>query len=254
MILQAAPYLPDSQLRECEAEAASFLQLIHAQRVAAQHAAVFRRSCAAKMMLEVTSTDGSAVSLGPKGPFKSRSHKRHSLYKTRPCKSFNSTGECSYGDKCQFAHGPGELRYYRERRARRERENASLAQTIHAESECVPCPPGLGAPPGMLVRVPAGAAEMTNDGSSTSSECSSGADEFQSSAYSSAVLSHPSSRAPSPERDATTMSKWAAVAEPKNQNGMWNSSLLLNVPKTDVPQADTLHEDLRDGLSLSATA
>ena len=32
------------------------------------------------------------------------------LYKTEMCKKFVSTGSCRYGAKCQFAHGPEELR------------------------------------------------------------------------------------------------------------------------------------------------
>ena len=32
------------------------------------------------------------------------------LYKTELCKSYEETGYCKYGDKCQFAHGVGELR------------------------------------------------------------------------------------------------------------------------------------------------
>ncbi|KAJ2714981.1 hypothetical protein H4R19_001452 [Coemansia spiralis] len=31
-------------------------------------------------------------------------------YKTRLCEQFSNHGECPYGDKCQFAHGEGELR------------------------------------------------------------------------------------------------------------------------------------------------
>ena len=31
-------------------------------------------------------------------------------YKTSLCKNFNSDHGCQYGDKCQFAHGTGELR------------------------------------------------------------------------------------------------------------------------------------------------
>ena len=31
-------------------------------------------------------------------------------FKTMMCKHYNTTQGCSYGDKCQFAHGPQELR------------------------------------------------------------------------------------------------------------------------------------------------
>lgn len=35
---------------------------------------------------------------------------QQSLYKTELCRSFEETGSCRYGTKCQFAHGKGELR------------------------------------------------------------------------------------------------------------------------------------------------
>ncbi|ORY03534.1 hypothetical protein K493DRAFT_172212, partial [Basidiobolus meristosporus CBS 931.73] len=31
-------------------------------------------------------------------------------YKTEMCRSFEETGSCRYGEKCQFAHGAAELR------------------------------------------------------------------------------------------------------------------------------------------------
>lgn len=33
-----------------------------------------------------------------------------SRYKTELCRTFSESGKCRYGSKCQFAHGPGELR------------------------------------------------------------------------------------------------------------------------------------------------
>jgi len=35
---------------------------------------------------------------------------KQNLYKTELCKSWIENGSCRYGDKCQFAHGPDELR------------------------------------------------------------------------------------------------------------------------------------------------
>lgn len=35
---------------------------------------------------------------------------QQSLYKTELCRSFEETGSCRYGAKCQFAHGRAELR------------------------------------------------------------------------------------------------------------------------------------------------
>eukprot|EP01083_Nonionella_stella_P001131 3291_1 len=37
-------------------------------------------------------------------------HTQPSLYKTELCRSFQETGMCRYGAKCQFAHGMGDLR------------------------------------------------------------------------------------------------------------------------------------------------
>lgn len=36
--------------------------------------------------------------------------KRIALYKTEICRAFEETGICRYGNRCQFAHHPGELR------------------------------------------------------------------------------------------------------------------------------------------------
>jgi Zinc finger C-x8-C-x5-C-x3-H type (and similar) len=53
-----------------------------------------------------------------------RCHKgaRHILYKTELCRSFQKTNCCSYGKRCQFAHGVSELveppRYVQEKRTR----------------------------------------------------------------------------------------------------------------------------------------
>ena len=38
------------------------------------------------------------------------SNQNHGKYKTMLCKHFNSPKGCSFGDKCQFAHGTAELR------------------------------------------------------------------------------------------------------------------------------------------------
>jgi len=36
---------------------------------------------------------------------------RQNLYKTELCRTFQETGQCRYGQKCQFAHGREELRF-----------------------------------------------------------------------------------------------------------------------------------------------
>jgi hypothetical protein len=35
---------------------------------------------------------------------------KHELYKTRACAKWGTLGKCPYNEKCQFAHGPHELR------------------------------------------------------------------------------------------------------------------------------------------------
>ncbi|EPX71053.1 uncharacterized protein SOCG_01271 [Schizosaccharomyces octosporus yFS286] len=35
---------------------------------------------------------------------------KRALYKTEPCKNWQTTGNCRYGNKCQFAHGDDELK------------------------------------------------------------------------------------------------------------------------------------------------
>ncbi|KAJ1956742.1 hypothetical protein GGI12_005227, partial [Dipsacomyces acuminosporus] len=39
-----------------------------------------------------------------------RQYSSNPLYKTRLCQRYSEQGECPYGEKCQFAHGEGELR------------------------------------------------------------------------------------------------------------------------------------------------
>ena len=50
-------------------------------------------------------TSGRDSSQQQQGPLQ-----RHKLYKTELCRSFEEMGYCRYGAKCQFAHGPEELR------------------------------------------------------------------------------------------------------------------------------------------------
>jgi Zinc finger C-x8-C-x5-C-x3-H type (and similar) len=45
------------------------------------------------------------------------------LYKTELCKQLEENGSCSYGKKCQFAHGQNELRY----------------KLVHPKYRTVPC-------------------------------------------------------------------------------------------------------------------
>ena len=53
-------------------------------------------------------------------------------YKTELCRSFQESGQCKYGDKCQFAHGQHELRNM----MRHPRYKTELCRTFHAQGYC----------------------------------------------------------------------------------------------------------------------
>jgi len=56
----------------------------------------------------------------------------HALYKTEMCRTFTVTGDCRYGDKCQFAHGIGELRPV----ARHPKHKTERCRTFWTEGHC----------------------------------------------------------------------------------------------------------------------
>jgi len=53
-------------------------------------------------------------------------------YKTELCRTYDENGSCRYGDKCQFAHGAGELR----RVARHPKYKTDLCRTFHTTGFC----------------------------------------------------------------------------------------------------------------------
>lgn len=55
-----------------------------------------------------------------------------SRYKTEMCRPFQENGSCKYGDKCQFAHGFGELRTV----TRHPKYKTDLCRTYHASGFC----------------------------------------------------------------------------------------------------------------------
>lgn len=55
-----------------------------------------------------------------------------SRYKTELCRPFEEFGVCKYGDKCQFAHGIGELRSL----ARHPKYKTELCRTYHTAGFC----------------------------------------------------------------------------------------------------------------------
>ncbi|AOW07134.1 hypothetical protein B0I72DRAFT_136528 [Yarrowia lipolytica] len=58
-------------------------------------------------MAPVTPTAANAV---PQQQPRRKANINSELYKTEMCSSFQKTGSCSYGEKCQFAHGEHELK------------------------------------------------------------------------------------------------------------------------------------------------
>jgi hypothetical protein len=55
-----------------------------------------------------------------------------SLYKTELCRSFEETGTCRYGVKCQFAHGKDELRPV----LRHPKYKTEICRTFHNSGSC----------------------------------------------------------------------------------------------------------------------
>ncbi|KAJ6663694.1 hypothetical protein lerEdw1_009773 [Lerista edwardsae] len=55
-----------------------------------------------------------------------------SRYKTELCRTFEESGACKYGAKCQFAHGPGELRGL----SRHPKYKTEPCRTFHTSGIC----------------------------------------------------------------------------------------------------------------------
>ncbi|XP_074872720.1 mRNA decay activator protein ZFP36 [Carettochelys insculpta] len=55
-----------------------------------------------------------------------------SRYKTELCRTFSETGRCRYGAKCQFAHGPAELRSL----SRHPKYKTELCHKFYLHGEC----------------------------------------------------------------------------------------------------------------------
>lgn len=65
-------------------------------------------------------------------PAKSIINVNTSRYKTELCRPFEESGECKYGDKCQFAHGGHELRNL----VRHPKYKTELCRTFHTSGFC----------------------------------------------------------------------------------------------------------------------
>ncbi|RMZ98980.1 zinc finger C3H1 type-like 1, partial [Brachionus plicatilis] len=56
----------------------------------------------------------------------------YSRYKTELCRQFSENGQCKYGDKCQFAHGPQELKDVK----RHPKYKTDFCKTFHSKGFC----------------------------------------------------------------------------------------------------------------------
>lgn len=56
----------------------------------------------------------------------------YSRYKTEMCRQYSENGECKYGDKCQFAHGLGELKDI----SRHPKYKTDFCKTFHSKGFC----------------------------------------------------------------------------------------------------------------------
>lgn len=65
-------------------------------------------------------------------PAKSLVNVNTSRYKTELCRPYEESGECKYGDKCQFAHGGHELRNL----VRHPKYKTELCRTFHTVGFC----------------------------------------------------------------------------------------------------------------------
>ncbi|XP_048474194.1 mRNA decay activator protein ZFP36L1-like, partial [Rhincodon typus] len=71
---------------------------------------------------------GAGLGAGPEGGLQQPSPR----YKTELCRPFQESGLCRYGEKCQFAHGLGELRIL----SRHPKYKTELCRTFHSSGFC----------------------------------------------------------------------------------------------------------------------
>ncbi|XP_072346360.1 mRNA decay activator protein ZFP36L1-like isoform X1 [Scyliorhinus torazame] len=77
----------------------------------------------------------SAMGASDRPPAQQQQQQPSPRYKTELCRPFQESGICRYGDKCQFAHGLGELRIL----SRHPKYKTELCRTFHS---CGICPYG----------------------------------------------------------------------------------------------------------------
>lgn len=79
-----------------------------------------------------SSGDGGRCTPRPRALSSSLVDKRIALYKTEICRAFEETGICRYGNRCQFAHHPGELRMA----PRHPRYKTEICRTFWEKGTC----------------------------------------------------------------------------------------------------------------------
>lgn len=84
-------------------------------------------------MRELSVSDSSSSSSSSSGGRSIESElSQQSLYKTELCRSYEETGSCRYGAKCQFAHGKAELRPI----VRHPKYKTEICKTWQAHGSC----------------------------------------------------------------------------------------------------------------------
>lgn len=83
-------------------------------------------------MTELTSKSHSSHPRGRGGALAFHSTHGANKFKTEMCRPFNETGECKYGNKCQFAHGGDEMR----RVPRHPKFKTEMCRTFHTTGFC----------------------------------------------------------------------------------------------------------------------
>ncbi|CAB4061484.1 ZFP36L [Lepeophtheirus salmonis] len=81
---------------------------------------------------KLTSSSSSTCSSSSSASSSSSSKVNTSRYKTELCRPFQESGTCKYGEKCQFAHGSGEVKNI----TRHPKYKTDLCKTYHSIGFC----------------------------------------------------------------------------------------------------------------------
>jgi hypothetical protein len=101
-----------------------------AARLQAQYTGSYNISAATPTLPVESDVSSPTNSNGQTGP--SANNRKLGLYKTELCRSWEEKGSCRYGNKCQFAHGEGELRKV----ARHSKYKTEICKTFWVSGSC----------------------------------------------------------------------------------------------------------------------